>query len=237
MPPVRVWAVDLQTTESSLARCLAWLDAGEKERAGRFHFDEHRQAFILGRGVLRALLGRFLEAPAAEIQFVYGPKGKPALANSSSPLRFNVSNTGRLAVYAFTEDCELGIDVERIHPIPQMEDIAARFFSAAEAAELSELPESDRPQAFFNCWTRKEAYIKAVGDGLSVPLDSFRVTLRPGAAARMLCLDGSVEAAQGWTLQDFRPGPDAVGALAYPGRPRPLVLRPLVAAEELLDTL
>ena len=172
-----------------------------------------------------------------EIEFSYGPKGKPGLMDPSLPVRFNVSNSGSLAVYAFTEACDIGIDVEQVRPVPEMEQIAARFFAADEASELMALPEPERPQGFFNCWTRKEAYIKAVGDGLSVPLDSFRVTLRPGADAEMLCLGGSVGAAKGWALHAFAPAPEFVGALAYPGSLRPVLFAPLLTTEALLNSL
>ncbi len=237
MPPnrkIEVWPVRLVASETALARCVGWLAADEQARAAKFHFDQHRRAYVLGRAVLRGLLGRMLDMPPSQIQFCYGPKGKPALADSRAPLRFNVSNSGNLAVYAFTEGCEVGIDVEAIRPVPDMELIAARFFSPAESSELMSVPEPDRPQAFFNCWTRKEAYIKAVGDGLSVPLDSFQVTLRPGAPAEMLCLEGSAEAAKAWTLEDFTPAPGCVGAVAYPDQRRPMLVRPLATARELM---
>jgi 4'-phosphopantetheinyl transferase len=231
---VQLWAVHLEASEDRFSQCLSWLSSDETARAARFHFAEHRRAFVLGRGVLRALLGGFLEMPPGQIQFSYGPKGKPVLADSSFPIRFNASNSGNYAVYAFTEGCDIGIDVEQVRPIPEMEHIAERFFAPAETSELMALPEPDHAQAFFNCWTRKEAYIKAVGDGLSVPLDSFRVTLRPGAAAEMLCLGGSIEAAKGWTMHDLAPAPGFVGAIAYAGRSRAIVFNRLVTVDELL---
>ncbi len=141
---------------------------------------------------------------------------------------------GDLAVIAVTEGCELGVDVEYVRRVPDIEKIAERFFAAEEAAELMALPEVDRSQGFFNCWTRKEAYIKAVGDGFAVPLDSFRVTLQPGVAARLLELGGSVEAARCWTMHDFIPAPEYIGALAYPERERPVVIQPWLAADDLL---
>jgi 4'-phosphopantetheinyl transferase len=231
---IRVWAVQLEASPHHYAQCLSWLSPDENARAARFHFDEHRRTFVLGRAVLRALLGRLLEMPPARIDFCYGPKGKPALQDPIRALRFNASNRGHLAVYAFTEGCDIGIDFEQVRAIPEMEHIAARFFAPPETSELMALPESERPQAFFNCWTRKEAYIKAVGDGLSVPLDSFRVTLGPGAPAEILCLGGSIEAAQGWTMHHFDPAPGFVGALAYPSRSREIVFNPLVTVDELL---
>jgi 4'-phosphopantetheinyl transferase len=234
---VQVWAVQLEASEDRFSQCRAWLSSDETARAARFHFDEHRRAFILGRGVLRALLGGLIEMLPGKVQFSYGPKGKPGLTDSSFPIRFNASNSGNLAVYAFTEGCDIGIDVEQVRSVPEMEQIAERFFALQEASELMSLPEADRPQAFFNCWTRKEAYIKAVGDGLSVPLDSFRVTLRPGDGAEMLCLGGSIEAAKGWTLHDFVPASGFVGALAYPVRPRPVLFHPLMRGDALLDSI
>ena len=234
---LHVWAVQLEASEARLSQCLAWLSEDERARAARFHFEQHRRNFVLGRAVLRALLASILGTPPAAIRFCYGPKGKPALEDARTLLRFNVSNSVNLAAYAFTQGCDLGIDVEALRPVPEMERIAARFFAPAEVSELMSLPQPDRPQAFFNCWTRKEAYIKAVGDGLSVPLDSFRVSLQPGAPAELLCLGGNTEAARAWTLEDFVPAPGFVGALAYPDQPRPVKFRPLVSAEELLGSL
>jgi 4'-phosphopantetheinyl transferase len=231
---VQVWAVQLEASEDRFSQCLSCLSSDEKARAARFHFDEHRRAFILGRSVLRALLGELMETTPGQIQFSYGPKGKPGLVDSSSPIRFNASNSGNMAVYAFTEGCDIGIDVEQVRPVPEMDHIAKRFFASAETSELMALSERDRGQAFFNCWTRKEAYIKAVGDGLAVPLDSFHVTLRPGVAAEMLCVAGSIEAAKGWTMHDFAPAPEFVGAIAYAGRRRDIVFNRLVTVDELL---
>src|SRR6202049_2170412 len=234
---IQVWAVQLEASEHRFSQCVSWLSSDETARAARFHFEEHRRAFILGRGVLRTLLGGLLEMPPGQIQFSYGPKGKPALQDPIHARRFNTSNCGNLAVYAFTQGCDIGVDVEQVRPIPEMDQIAARFFAPDETSELMALPEPDRPQAFFNCWTRKEAYIKAVGDGLSVPLDSFRVTLGPGVPAEMLCLGGSIEAAKTWTMRHFDPAPGFVGAIAYPGCAREILFNQLVTVDELLALL
>jgi 4'-phosphopantetheinyl transferase len=127
------------------------------------------------------------------------------------------------------------VDVEYRRRMADIEAIARRFFAPGEVAELMDFAESDRTEIFFNCWTRKEAYIKAVGDGLSVPLDSFRVTLQPGVPARMVELNGSASAAEGWTMHAFTPAPDYTGAIAYCDRPRPLNVQPLLTVDELLD--
>jgi 4'-phosphopantetheinyl transferase len=178
---------------------------------------------------------------AATVEFVYGPQGKPMLAptlqNVSSTLRFNASNSGNLAAYAFAHGCEIGVDVERHRALPDFENIARRFFSPEETAELLELSPGEKTSAFFNCWTRKEAFIKALGGGLSIPLDSFRVTLGPGVAARMVSLDGSNDAARRWTLYDFIPAPDYAGAIAYPDQPRSIQTNPLLSVDSLLEAL
>ncbi len=238
---VGLWIVRLEASEENFARSLAALSKEETSRAERFHFDRHRRAFVLGRAALRFLLATYLGVEAAAVQFVYGPQGKPALApahkNASSSLQFNASNSGDLAAYAFTNGCEIGVDVERYRALPDFEKIARRFFSPEEAAELLELSPAETTSGFFNCWTRKEAFIKAVGGGLSIPLDSFRVTLAPGAAARMVSLGGSNAAARRWTLYDFAPAPEYAGAIAYPDEPRSIQTSPLVSVDGLLEAI
>jgi 4'-phosphopantetheinyl transferase len=234
---VHLWIVRLEAAEDNCARCRSWLSPEEVVRAERFHFDRHRRVFALGRAALRVLLGSYLGINPAELRFVYGPQGKPALADSACPLRFNVSNSGNLAAYAFTTGCEIGVDIEMHRALHDFENIARRFFSPEETAELLELPEAEKTTAFFHCWSRKEAYIKAMGGGLSIPLDSFRVTLQPGVAARMVSLGGSEDAGRGWTLHDFDPAPDCAGAIAYPDGPRSIHAGHVIAVDELLDEL
>jgi 4'-phosphopantetheinyl transferase len=232
---VHLWTARLEASEDNFARAFSWLSPDEVERADRFRFDRHRSGFVLGRAVLRALLASYLRIAPREASFTYGPKGKPALAGAG--LFFNVSNSGDLAACAFTLDCEIGVDIEQSRRLVEIEGIARRFFALEEVTELMGLAEGRRRAAFFNCWTRKEAYIKAVGDGLSVPLDSFRVTLEPGVPARMVSLDGSAAAAQRWTLHAFTPAPDYAGAIAYQDRERPLTVHPLATVDELLERL
>jgi 4'-phosphopantetheinyl transferase len=238
---VHLWIIRLQASDDNFAQSLAWLSPEEIARADRFHFPRHRKAFVLGRAAMRGLLARYLETDAADIGFVYGPQGKPALAptlkNNASALRFNASNSGDLAAFAFTAGCEIGVDIEQHRALNEFQNIARRFFSPEEAAELLELPEGDKTDAFFHCWTRKEAYIKAMGGGLSIPLDSFRVTLRPGVSAQMVSLDGSEDAARGWTLHSFDPAPGFAGAIVYPDVPRVLRPVPTMGMDELLDYL
>ena len=206
------------------AGVLSWLEGllspDEKERAARFRFEHLRHSFVIARGVLRVLLGGYLGISPASVQFVYNLKGKPTLP-APAFLEFNASHAGGLAVFAFTTACEVGVDVEQIRPLTDMQDIANRFFCPGEAAELLSLNESQREHAFFLCWTRKEAYIKAIGEGLSAPLDSFRVNIEPGAPARFVELPLDAGA---WTLHDLQLASDYAAALAYHDTERPVAI-------------
>jgi len=197
------------------------LAADECERAGRFAFDHLRQSFTLARGALRILLARALGVTPEAIRFSYGEKGKPGLA-AATPFRFNVSHSSALVLIAITSDCELGVDIEKIRPMPDLQSIAGRFFSGEETEALMSLRPDQREAAFFRCWTRKEAYIKAIGDGLSAPLDGFAVTLDPSLPARMIHLAGDRTAAGAWNLHDLLIEPGYAAALAYAGERRPI---------------
>jgi len=209
---VHVHIARLRATEAVTARFGGLLTRDEQERAARFRFPHLRSSFVLARGALRILAGGYLNTDPAGIRFQYGPKGKPCLAGAAR-LRFNVSHSGALALFAFTLDVEIGVDVEEIRPMPDLQQIAAGYFSAAEAAELVALPAERREAAFFRCWTRKEAYVKALGEGLS----------------------STAPESEGWTLHDLDvPGPYAA-ALAYLDDPRALEVLPAVDASLLLD--
>ena len=229
---VQIWRVWLSATESALAYYRATLSLDERNRAERFRFENLKSRYIVGRGALRVILAYYLGCRPKDIEFIYGEKGKPALRGMSS-VRFNVSHSADMGLYAFTLDCEVGVDVEQLREVDDLEAIASRFFCAAEASELLSLGLADRGAAFFRCWTRKEAYVKAIGDGLSIPLDRFQVTLLAGDPARFVHIAGDVQAAVGWTLHNLDLAPEYVGALAYRDTPRPTKLRPAVGAEQL----
>jgi 4'-phosphopantetheinyl transferase len=218
---VHVWAAHLDAL--SEAASLSGLSDEERERAGRFHFARDRSRFVVARGLLRRLLGRYLGCDPAGLRFSYGPRGKPFLPDHPSGLRFNVSHSGGLALLAFARDRELGVDLERERTVPEAEEIARRYFSLREGAELRELPEPERTHAFFRCWTRKEAFIKATGDGLSQPLEAFDVTLGPGERPRLVRVEGKPAESRRWWLEDVEPAPGFAGALAVGGRPRRVV--------------
>jgi 4'-phosphopantetheinyl transferase len=218
---VHVWRSDLHPGVSCAEKLLLTLCAEEQRRAERFRFPKDKEAFIAARGALRAILGSYLNVPPAEVQFCYSPYGKLSLSpeqRGASDLRFNLSHSGGLALYAITAGRDVGIDIECMRDQLADLQIARRFFSSQETAMLASLPEHSRRVAFFNCWTRKEAYIKAKGEGLSLPLDQFVVSLVPGVAAALLSAEGDSEEVSRWTLQELFPGPGYVAALAVEGK-------------------
>lgn len=216
---VHVWRHRLEQQPELQENYLRTLAQDERARANRFHFDKHRRHFVVGRGFLRTLLARYLETTPEAVRFTYGPYGKPLLEgeHSDSSLRFNASHSGDWAVYAFVQDHEVGVDVEHIKEDFATEGIAERFFSVGEVQTLNSLPEAEKPAAFFRCWTRKEAYIKALGSGLSHPLDSFDVTLAPGEPAALLRVQRDPESIARWSLFDLDVAEGYAAALAVAG--------------------
>jgi 4'-phosphopantetheinyl transferase len=212
---VHIWRVALNQTRPIRDRLQKTLTADEYNRANRFHFAADRARFVTARGVLRLLLGQYLELAAQEIRFDYTAFGKPVLPGGN--LVFNLSHADDLALLAFTLNRGVGVDVERVRPEVLNEAIAQEFFSAAEVAALQALPPADQPAAFFAGWTRKEAYIKARGQGLSIPLDSFDVSLTPGQPARLLASREDPAEPARWSLVELFPGPGYAAALAVEG--------------------
>jgi 4'-phosphopantetheinyl transferase len=217
---VHVWRADLDQTTLQIQRFLDTLAADEQERAARFHFERDREHFIVARGVLRAILGSYLNRAPESLSFCYSSYGKPALAGASdgNAIRFNVSHSHGAALYAVTRGREVGIDLERIRSDIAITEIAERFFSRREVATLRTLPAEVQRQAFFHCWTRKEAYIKARGEGLSLPLDQFDVSLASGEPDALLGSQRDPSEASSWLLQELAYAPGYVAALAAEGR-------------------
>jgi 4'-phosphopantetheinyl transferase len=207
---VHVWRMELEVADEPF---LQLLQPDELDRANRFYFEKDRKRFVIARGFLRVLLGRYLQNDPKSLMFSYGAYGKPALAATS--LRFNMSHSGNVALYALTEGREIGVDVERVRADFTSDDIARRFFSPFEVESLCGLPGEERVEGFFRCWTRKEAYIKATGRGLSQPLDGFDVTLGPSESAALLRNDDGTH--ERWTMADIEVGPGYAGALAVEG--------------------
>jgi 4'-phosphopantetheinyl transferase len=221
---VHVWRAALDPAASCVEQLQRLLSADELQRAARFHFSRDRRRFIVARGVLRDILSRYLSVPPAALEFCYSPYGKPALADGAieKGLRFNISHAHEMALFAVTCGHEVGVDIEYLHRTIACEEIAERFFSPRECASLRAVPEELKYQAFFNCWTRKEAYIKAHGEGLSLPLDQFDVSLAPGEPAALLATRGDPHDAWRWSLQALTPGAGYVAALVVEGQARPL---------------
>jgi 4'-phosphopantetheinyl transferase len=216
---VHVWRASLDITTPHIRQLQDTLSADELERASRFHFAKDRRRFIVARGVLRSLLGRYLGAEPRQLRFSYSTYGKPALVPTSGEARlcFNVSHSHELALYAVTYGREIGVDIEYIRTNIACEEIAERFFSPQERALLRTLPAPLKYDAFFNCWTRKEAYIKARGEGLSLPLDQFDVAFAPGEPAALLATRWAPHEASRWALRELTPGPGYAAALAVGG--------------------
>jgi 4'-phosphopantetheinyl transferase len=205
--------------ESQVRSLWYTLRADERQRAERYVFKKDRMHFVVARGLLRVLLGHYLRQEPQHLRFIYGPHGKPALATDPGgvDLRFNVSHSHSLALYAITRSREVGVDVERIRPKVVQEPIAERFFSPREVTVLRALPTPLQATAFFACWTRKEAYMKATGDGLTLPLDQFDVSLAPGEPAALLHTTWDPQEAARWALQDLAPAPGYRAAVAVAG--------------------
>ena len=193
----------------------ALLSDPERQRAARFALNRDRRRFIVARSRLRQLLGDRLDVRPDSVELEYGKRGKPALARNfaDSGLRFNLSHCNDVAVYAFSSGREIGIDVEAVRLMHDADDIAARFFSPREYEAYLALDPRDRPLGFFNCWTRKEAFIKALGEGLYYPLDRFDVSLAPDEPARILRVENTPGDRCDWCMESFSPVTGFVAAI------------------------
>lgn len=222
-PPLRsdevhVWQADLESL-SIPESCETILSPDECQRAARFRFTRDQGRYKHCRLLLRMLLAKYLQIEPAHISFCYSAHGKPSLAGNvgTSDVRFNLSHSGEKAVFAFVRSHEIGVDVEQIRHDFETEAIAERFFSPAERKALSRVDAGVRHQAFFNCWTRKEAFVKAKGGGLLLPLDQFDVSLAPGEPAELLGTRPDPEERNRWSLASLDVGPDYAAALVIEG--------------------
>lgn len=217
---VDVWRASLDVSRGSLERLTAVLSVDESERARRFRFDVVRERFIAAHGCLRDILSRYLHCEPAELRFSTGAYGKPALAMDSDnrKIEFNLAHSGAHALVAVADVRRVGVDLEHMRQGISMEELARRYFSKLEVSELMALPTEQRQLAFFSGWARKEAYIKAHGLGLSLPLDSFDVSVDPQGPPLLLATRPDPEEAARWTLYHLQVGPDYAAALVAEGR-------------------
>lgn len=212
---IHIWRAGLEIDEPQTRAFRAYLSEDERQRAERFHFERDQRRFIAARGTLRHLIGNYLSIKPQNLVFCYGQFGKPALEPQGEMRipNFNLSHSGELAVFAISWRHDLGIDIERLRADYGGEDIARRFFSSGEVRRLLRLAPPARPRGFYNAWTRKEAMLKARGEGIgSARLQNFDVSLEPDAPAQFL---RGIE--PGWHILDFEADPDTPGALVYRG--------------------
>lgn len=215
---VCIWFAELENPDAPLRRWIESLSGEERERAAAFHFDRDRKRFIAARAVLRSILGMCLGLEPRDLSFRYGPRGKPELAGGreGSGLRFNLSHSNGCALYAVSRGRDIGIDIEHVRPLDDMMSLALRTFSVKENAALLSLPEEERRKGFYDCWTRKEAFIKSIGEGLSFPLHEFDVSLLPGEGPRPIFISGYVDESR-WTLYSLEPDPAYAAAIVVEG--------------------
>ena len=218
---VHIWCYSLDVPPETSARLYTILAPEERIRCARFYFERDRQRFITSRGVLRELLGRYLQTDPGQISLVYNEFGKPDLGPEfANGLKFNLSHSAGLALIGFAAVSNVGVDLEYIRTQSDYVDIARNFFSASEVNYLTNLPPQLRAEAFFNCWTKKEAYLKACGEGLATPLNSFSVPVTTDAAHTPVDLYVPTKDSfpdKHWSLYPLRPAPGYAGALAIEG--------------------
>lgn len=219
---VHLWRVELASVAKGEQRWEQILSADERARAARFHFPRDRQYFTATRAMLRTILAGYTASDPKDLVLRYSDNGKPSLSpgspgNAGTQIEFNVSHSGDVALLAFTQGRALGVDVEYVREDFDHETIARRFFSVQEQGQLAAFAPAERYVGFFRCWTRKEAYIKAQGTGLSLPLDQFDVSLRPGEARVLLSTRPDSTEAAHWSLQEVPAGDGYVAALCVRG--------------------
>jgi 4'-phosphopantetheinyl transferase len=214
---VRIASLDYPQSEMKYFESI--LAEDEIDRANRFYFAKDRKRFVAGRGLLRVILSSYVGMSPGEIIFAYGSHGKPALKrqDGQAAIEFNLAHTHAMAIYAITQDRPVGVDIEFIQADFPIEEVAKNFFSSSELAALQALPRKLRVAAFFKCWTRKEAFIKALGDGLSRPLADFDVSLVPGEPAQLLNVGWAPEETSRWCIKDIDAVPGFSAAMVFSG--------------------
>jgi 4'-phosphopantetheinyl transferase len=228
---VHVWRVPLDQHSERTTLSFEVLSTDEREKAARFRFDKGKNQFVQARAAQRFILSEYLNVRPQDLEFSCGPQGKPALANghANSSLRFNLSRRDGLALIAVTRGREIGVDVELVRAGLPVFEIAESNFSSPELATLRNLPESMQAAGFYNCWTRKEAYVKARGEGLSFPLKQFDVSLTPGAPPKLLSVRGDTVSVRDevdrWTLQEIPVAENYIAALVVEGTNLKVVCR------------
>jgi 4'-phosphopantetheinyl transferase len=215
---VHVWRATLAWPDAAAHRLEQCLSADERDKMQRFRFERDRRRYLVGRGLLRSLLGRYLDVAPQDLRFETTAAGKPHLASGQGQLQFNLAHSGEYVLIAIADGRAVGIDVEAIRDDFDIGEIAVHFFSLDERRDLEMLTGRARIEAFFECWTRKEAYVKARGEGLSLPLDQFDVSLRAGEPARLIATRPDPAEATRWQLSSLGVADGYKAALAVEGQ-------------------
>ena len=216
---VNIWRCRLDAPEDAWTPLVRYLSADELIRAGRFVFRKDRSRYIISHAFVRILLGRYAQRDPGSLRFKYGPNGRPdlELAESGS-IGFNLSHAGDWAVCAVARSRFIGVDIECAPGNLDVSMLADACFSEGERRALAMLPQGQQLPSFLSCWTRKEAYLKSTASGLSIPLKSFEVSLRPSDPPKLLSIDGNKEHARGWFMDAFSPAEGYAGAVVVRGR-------------------
>jgi 4'-phosphopantetheinyl transferase len=217
---IHIWCALLDQPTSLIDKLSCTLSIEERTRAGRFYFEKDRKRFAVRHGILRMILGYYLRVAPSKLLFYYGWNGKPRLTDtfSDGAILFSMSSSEGLALYGFTRNSKIGVDVECVRDIPEMDQIGERIFCTRETQVYRALPEHLKRGAFFACWTRKEALVKASGDGLSRSLDKVELTMDPGEPVRLLPIDGDSRSPCRWSIRDVKPASGFAAAIAAEGR-------------------
>ncbi|PSF36760.1 4'-phosphopantetheinyl transferase [Aphanothece hegewaldii CCALA 016] len=220
---VQIWVNNLDQPSETIQNLEKILSEDEKERAMRFRFAEHRRRFIVARGGLREILGHYLNLAPQDVRFEYNAKGKPFLCSSlNRELQFNVSHSHELALYGVAQSSKIGVDLEYVRTVKDLEHIAERFFCPSEAAIVKTLSSKEKEKAFFKIWTAKEAYLKATGEGIAGGLNQVEVSISKRSASQrasgqfqgLKSIAGDEQAVNQWRLWSFFPKPDYVATIA-----------------------
>ena len=219
MNDVHIWRAGIDLPSKRVQEFKGSLSTEERIKADRFRFEQDKSRFIAARGILRRILACYLGVDPGTIRLCYEKDGKPRLQNAfgKTGIQFNLSHSEGLAFYVFAEGHEVGVDVEYMREISEMEQIVEQFFSVTERVFFGTLPTSEKQETFFNWWTRKEAFTKATGEGLSYPLDRFDVSAGPGKSVGLLTILGDTKEASRWSMWDVRPAEQFAGAVVVEG--------------------
>jgi 4'-phosphopantetheinyl transferase len=222
---IHVWLLDLNLDLHKVDQLSNILSEDELTRAKKFHFEHHQHRFIITRANLRFILSKYLKITAQEIEFIYSEKGKPSLVKTCNQegIEFNLSHTDNLALYAFTKNQKIGVDLEKIKDNCDIENLAKRFFTNNEYQVISNLERKQQPQAFFQAWTSKEAYLKATGEGLGGGLENIEINLH-SQERELVRIEGNKQLVENWTLEKIDINDDYIATLAVKNLKKEIML-------------